>query len=169
MTRAEKPKIRMGPLHTAAQREEIESQVNDAVSRGAKVLLGGARPEGAQYEKGNYYLPTILVDVPDDSRAVQEETFGPALPIFRVSSLDEALERANSSIYGLGSSIWTKNLDNIETAIDKLQAGNVWVNSLHYGYDELPFGGVKASGFGREHGPEALDYYLEPKGVVFTR
>ncbi|HKP87156.1 MAG TPA: aldehyde dehydrogenase family protein [Blastocatellia bacterium] len=169
MSRAEKPKIRMGPLHTAAQRDEIESQVKDAVDRGARVLLGGARPEGEQYERGNYYQPTILVDVPDDARAVQEETFGPLLPIFRVTSLDEAIQKANNSIYGLGSSIWTKNLDNIETAIDRIEAGNVWVNSLHYGYDELPFGGVKASGFGREHGPEALDYYLEPKGVVITR
>ncbi|HLG13001.1 MAG TPA: aldehyde dehydrogenase family protein [Blastocatellia bacterium] len=169
MTRAEKPKIRMGPLHTAAQRDEIEAQVKDAIDRGARVLLGGSRPEGTQHEKGFYYQPTILADVPDDARAVQEETFGPVLPVFRVGSLDEAIERANNSIYGLGSSIWTKNLDNIETAIDRLQAGNVWVNSLHYGYDELPFGGVKASGFGREHGPEALDYYLEPKGVVITR
>jgi succinate-semialdehyde dehydrogenase/glutarate-semialdehyde dehydrogenase len=131
MTRPDKPKIRMGPLHTAAQREEIESQVKDAVDRGAKVLLGGKRPEGAQYEKGHYYMPTILADVPDDARAVQEETFGPLLPIFRVGGLDEAIERANKSIYGLGSSIWTKNLDNIETAIDRIQAGNVWVNSLH--------------------------------------
>ena len=169
MSRAEKPKIRMGPLHTAAQREEIEGQVADAIAKGATVLLGGKRPEGEPYEKGNYYMPTILENVPDDSRAVQEETFGPLLPIFRVGSLDEAIERSNRSIYGLGSSIWTKNLDNIETAIDRIEAGNVWVNSLHYGYDELPFGGVKASGFGREHGPEALDYYLEPKGVVITR
>jgi succinate-semialdehyde dehydrogenase/glutarate-semialdehyde dehydrogenase len=169
MSRPEKPKIRMGPIHTAAQREEIEAQVKDALDRGAKVLLGGARPEGEQYEKGYYYQPTILVDVPDDARAVQEETFGPLLPIFRVGSLEEAITRANNSIYGLGSSIWTKNLDNIESAIDRIEAGNVWVNSLHYGYDELPFGGVKASGFGREHGPEALDYYLEPKGVVITR
>ncbi len=169
MTRAEKPRIRMGPLHTREQREEIEAQVADAVDRGAKVLLGGARPEGAQYEKGFFYQPTIIENVSDDARAVQEETFGPLLPVFRVSSLDEAIERANKSIYGLGSSVWTKNLDNIETAIDRLQAGNVWVNSLHYGYDELPFGGVKASGFGREHGPEALDYYLELKGVVITR
>jgi acyl-CoA reductase-like NAD-dependent aldehyde dehydrogenase len=169
MSRAEKPKIRMGPLHTAAQRDEIESQVKDAVDRGARVMIGGSRPEGEQHERGHFYQPTILVDVPDDARAVQEETFGPLLPIFRVASLDEAIEKANGSIYGLGSSIWSKNLDNIETAIDKLEAGNVWVNSLHYGYDELPFGGVKASGFGREHGPEALDYYLEPKGVVITR
>ncbi|MCI0488858.1 MAG: aldehyde dehydrogenase family protein [Blastocatellia bacterium] len=169
MTRAEKPKIRMGPLHTSDQRDEIEAQVDDAVSRGARVLIGGARPEGEDYERGFFYQPTILVDVTDDARVVQEETFGPVLPIFRVSSLDEAIERANNNIYGLGSSIWTKNLDNIESAIDRIEAGNVWVNSLHYGYDELPFGGVKASGFGREHGPEALDYYLEPKGVVITR
>jgi succinate-semialdehyde dehydrogenase/glutarate-semialdehyde dehydrogenase len=169
MGKPEKPKIRMGPLHTSAQRDEIESQVKDAIDRGARVLLGGARPEGEQYNRGFYYLPTILTDVPDDARAVSEETFGPVLPIFRVTSLDEAIDRANGSIYGLGSSIWTKNLDNIEAAIDRLEAGNVWVNSLHYGYDELPFGGVKASGFGREHGPEALDYYLEPKGVVITR
>ena len=169
MTKPEKPKIRMGPLHTAAQREEIEAQVADALGRGAKVVVGGSRPEGEQYEKGFFYNPTILVDVPDDARAVTEETFGPLLPIFKVSSLDEAIDRANGSIYGLGSSIWTKNIDAIDTAVDRIQAGNVWVNSLHYGYDELPFGGVKASGFGREHGPEALDYYLEPKGVVITR
>jgi acyl-CoA reductase-like NAD-dependent aldehyde dehydrogenase len=168
-TKPEKPYIRMGPIHTSVQRDEIEAQVKDAVDRGAKVLIGGARPEGKDYEKGFYYLPTILENVPDDARAATEETFGPVLPIFRVNSLDEAIERANKSIYGLGSSIWSRNLDTIDTAIDKLEAGNVWVNSLHYGYDELPFGGVKASGFGREHGPEALDYYLEPKGVVITR
>lgn len=168
MTKPEKPFIRMGPLHNAAQREEIESQVKDAVDRGAKVLLGGARPEGKDYDKGFYYQPTILENVSDDSKVVTEETFGPVLPVFKVKSLDEAIQRANGSIYGLGSSVWTKSLDHIEAAVDRLQAGNVWVNSLHYGYDELPFGGVKASGFGREHGPEALDYYLEPKGVVIT-
>jgi acyl-CoA reductase-like NAD-dependent aldehyde dehydrogenase len=169
LAKPEKPNIRMGPIHSAAQREEIEAQVKDAIDRGAKVLIGGARPEGKEYDRGFYYQPTILENVPDNARAVQEETFGPVLPVFRVNTLDEAIERANNSIYGLGSSIWTRNLDNIETAIDRLQAGNVWVNSLHYGYDELPFGGVKASGFGREHGPEALEYYLEPKGVVITR
>lgn len=168
LKKAEKPKIRMGPLHTAAQREEIEAQVKDALGRGARVVIGGARPEGKDYERGFFYLPTILAGVPDDAKAAQEETFGPLLPIFRVANLDEAIERANNSIYGLGSSIWTRDITNIEAAVDRLQAGNVWVNSLHYGYDELPFGGVKASGFGREHGPEALEYYLEPKGVVIT-
>src|SRR5579859_4029163 len=156
---------RMGPLHLAYQREEIESQVEDARSRGAAILAGGGRPEGDAFANGNYYLPTLIENAPLDSRVVREEVFGPVLPVFRFADLDQAIEMANDSIYGLGSSIWTRSLVDANRAIDKLQAGNVWVNSLHYGYDELPFGGVKASGLGREHGPEALDYYLEPKGV----
>jgi succinate-semialdehyde dehydrogenase/glutarate-semialdehyde dehydrogenase len=159
---------RMGPLHLEYQRAEIEEQVEDARSRGGKTIVGGTRPEGDEYSQGFFYLPTLLTDVPDDARVVREEVFGPALPIFRFKDIDEAIERANASPYGLGSSIWTRNLLYANKAIDRLEAGNVWVNSLHYGYDELPFGGVKASGLGREHGPEALDYYLEPKGVVIV-
>ncbi len=157
---------RMGPIHIESQRKEIEEQVEDAKARGAKVIFGGERPKGGDLDKGFYYLPTLLTNVPDDARVSVEETFGPVLPVFTFKTLDEAIEKANSSMFGLGSSIWTRNLINANKAIDKLQAGNVWVNSLHYGYDELPFGGVKQSGVGREHGPEALDYYLEPKGVV---
>jgi succinate-semialdehyde dehydrogenase/glutarate-semialdehyde dehydrogenase len=159
---------RMGPIHIESQRKEIEEQVEDAKARGAKVVFGGERPKGGDLDKGYFYLPTLLTNVPDDARVSVEETFGPVLPVFPFKTLDEALERANSSIFGLGSSIWTRNLVHANRAIDKLQAGNVWVNSLHYGYDELPFGGVKQSGVGREHGPEALDYYLEPKGVVIV-
>jgi succinate-semialdehyde dehydrogenase/glutarate-semialdehyde dehydrogenase len=159
---------RMGPLHLAYQREEIESQVEDARSRGARIVVGGERPSGTAFAAGNYYLPTLIEDAPLDSRVVTEEVFGPVLPVFRFTDIDQAIEMANASIYGLGSSIWTNSLVKANRAIDKLQAGNVWVNSLHYGYDELPFGGVKASGVGREHGPEALDYYLEPKGVVIA-
>ncbi len=157
---------RVGPLHTAAQREEIEAQVADAVKRGANVLAGGKRPEGAEFAKGFFYLPTLLADVPDDARIVQEESFGPALPVFRVKDVEEAVARANKSIFGLGSSIWTRDLTKARWAAERLEAGNVWINSLHIGYDEMPFGGVKYSGIGREHGPEALEYYLEPKGVV---
>jgi succinate-semialdehyde dehydrogenase/glutarate-semialdehyde dehydrogenase len=159
---------RMGPIHIESQRKEIEEQVEDAKAHGAKVVFGGERPKGGDLDKGYFYLPTLLTNVPEDARVSVEETFGPVLPVFTFKTLDEALERANRSIFGLGSSIWTRNLIHANRAIDKLQAGNVWVNSLHYGYDELPFGGVKASGLGREHGPEALDYYLEPKGVVIV-
>ena len=159
---------RLGPMHTKVQREEIEAQVADAVARGAKVLTGGKRPEGEQFAKGYYYLPTVLVDVPEDARCVTEETFGPLLPVFKVKDLDEGIAKANSSVYGLGSSVWTKDLSKARKAAEKIEAGNVWINSLHIGYDEMPFGGVKLSGFGREHGPEALEYYLETKGVVIA-
>ncbi len=159
---------RMGPIHLDSQRKEIEEQVEDAKARGAKVIFGGERAKGGDLDKGFFYLPTLLSNVPDNAKVSVEETFGPVLPVFTFKTLDEAIEKANSSAFGLGSSIWTRNLNHANKAIDKFQAGNVWVNSLHYGYDELPFGGVKASGLGREHGPEALDYYLEPKGVVIV-
>ncbi len=161
-----KKESRMGPLHVDYQRTEVEEQVEDAKARGAKAVAGGARPEGDEFKNGHFYLPTLLTGVPDDARIATEECFGPALPVFTFKDIDEAIERANASEFGLGSSIWTSNMNYANKAIDRLEAGNVWVNSLHYGYDELPFGGVKSSGVGREHGPEALDYYLEPKGVV---
>jgi succinate-semialdehyde dehydrogenase/glutarate-semialdehyde dehydrogenase len=159
----------VGPLHTAAQRDEIAAQVQDAVERGARVLAGGKRPGGDAFEKGNFYLPTLLVDVDERSKVVREEVFGPVLPIIRVKDFDEAIEKANDSIYGLGSSVWTKNLDLATQAADRLEAGYTWINSPQIIFDELPFGGVKQSGLGKEHGEEALDYYMETKSVVVAR
>jgi succinate-semialdehyde dehydrogenase/glutarate-semialdehyde dehydrogenase len=159
----------VGPLHTAAQRAEVEEQVSDALKRGARVLAGGKRPSGAAFEKGNFYLPTLLVDVDEKARVVQEEVFGPALPIMRVKDLDEAIEKANRSVYGLGSSNWTRDLDTATRAADRLEAGYTWINSPQIIFDELPFGGVKQSGLGKEHGEEALDYYMETKSVVVAR
>jgi succinate-semialdehyde dehydrogenase/glutarate-semialdehyde dehydrogenase len=157
---------RLGPLHTPGQRAEIEAQVRDAVERGAKVLAGGRRPEGAQYEQGNFYLPTVLAEVAPDSRVLTEEVFGPAVPIVPVKDLDEAIARANSSIYGLGSSIWTRDLNKATRAAERLEAGYTWINSVAKIYDELPFGGFKQSGVGQEHGSEAIDHYMATKAVV---
>ena len=157
---------RLGPLHTAAQREEVEEQVAEAVKRGGKVLAGGKRPEGREYEKGFFYLPTLLSDVPDEARIVQEECFGPALPIFKVKDWEEAIARANHSIYGLGSSVWSRDLARAMAAAERIESGYTWINSAQIIYDELPFGGVKWSGLGKEHGSEALDYYMETKSVV---
>src|SRR5215468_2655885 len=159
----------VGPLHSAAQRDEVETQVTDAVKRGARVLAGGRRPAGEEFAGGHFYLPTLLADVDENSRAIQEEVFGPALPIIRVKDFDEAIDKANDSIYGLGSSIWTRDLDKATQAAERLEAGYTWVNSPQIIFDELPFGGVKHSGLGKEHGEEALDYYMETKSVVVAR
>src|SRR5919204_647223 len=101
------PSAQMGPLHTEKQRAEIEAQLADAVQRGGKVVAGGKRPEGEQFERGYFFEPTVVVDVPEGARVWTEETFGPLLPIMRVKDLDEALEKANESEFGLGSSIFT--------------------------------------------------------------
>jgi acyl-CoA reductase-like NAD-dependent aldehyde dehydrogenase len=158
----------MGPMHTAGQREEIEGMIEEAVKRGAKVVAGGERVTGEGYDQGNFFKPTLLVDVDPESRVVQEEAFGPVLPIFRVKDLDEAIEQANRSRYGLGSSIWTTNLKRAQEATERIEAGYTWVNDLHVAYDELPFGGVKHSGVGREHGIEGLEHYLEIKSIVLA-
>jgi succinate-semialdehyde dehydrogenase/glutarate-semialdehyde dehydrogenase len=156
----------VGPLHSASQRDEVEAQVQDALSRGARALIGAERLRGSEYDRGYFYAPTLLTGVPEDSRMVTEEVFGPALPIFRVKDLDEALEKSNDSIYGLGSSIWTSDLKRATKAAERLEAGYTWINSAQIIYDELPFGGFKQSGMGKEHGIEALDYYTETKSVV---
>jgi succinate-semialdehyde dehydrogenase/glutarate-semialdehyde dehydrogenase len=158
----------VGPLHSAAQLEEVDSQVKDAVGRGAQVLTGGERLRGAEYDRGHFYAPTLLAAVPDDSRMLTEEVFGPALPIVRVRDLDEAIAKANNSIFGLGSSIWTRDLKRATKAAERLEAGYTWINSAQIIYDELPFGGFKQSGIGKEHGIEALDYYTETKSVVVS-
>ena len=161
--------VLVGPLHSASQREEVEGQVQDAVDRGARVLAGGKRPEGDGFDMGHFYMPTLLADVDEGSKVVQEEVFGPALPIMRVSDMDEAIERANSSIFGLGSSVWTRDIDRANEAAERLEAGYTWVNSPQIIFDELPFGGAKQSGLGKEHGSEALDYYMETKSVVIAK
>ena len=157
---------RMGPMHMAERRQEMEEQIQDALDKGASVLTGGKRPEGSEYERGSFYEPTLLENVDDESRMVQEEVFGPALPIFKVQDLDEAIERANNSIYGLGSTIYTQDLNRANRAAETLDAGYTWINSPNIIYDEMPFGGFKQSGFGKEHGSEALDFYQETKSVV---
>jgi succinate-semialdehyde dehydrogenase/glutarate-semialdehyde dehydrogenase len=159
----------IGPLHSEAQRETLERQLESTLARGGELLAGGKRPGGDEYASGWFYEPTLVTGPPFDSELATEEVFGPALPIWRVSGLDEAIARANASVFGLGSSIWTRDLDAATIAAERLHAGYTWINSPQIVYDELPFGGVGESGVGKEHGPEALDHYQETKAVVVKR
>lgn len=162
-TKPEKPKIRIGPLNSKGQLEEVKTQLETALKQSGTVLCGGS-PDG---DGSGYFFPaTVVTDVSHGSPLATEEVFGPVLPVFRVESFDEAIRLANDTPYGLGSSIWTHDMRLINRAAREIEAGMTWVNQIHFGYDELPFGGVKQSGVGREHGPEALDYYTEFKSVV---
>ena len=153
----------IGPLHTARQRDLVDDQVSRS---GGQLLCGGGPPDDPELGDGFFYMPTVVLDPPHDSPMATEEVFGPALPIWRVRDLDEAIERSNASRYGLGSSVWTADLDRAREAAERLECGYTWINSPTKVYDELPFGGVKSSGFGKEHGEEAFDYYTDSKSVV---
>ena len=157
----------MGPLHTAAQRDEVAGQVQRTLEAGGDLLAGGGPPEDPELDGGFFYMPTVVVDPPHDVAMATEEVFGPALPIWRVADLDEAIARANASPFGLGSSVWTRDLRRAREAAARIEAGYTWINSRTKVYDELPFGGWKSSGYGKEHGIEAFDFYTESKSVVF--
>ncbi|MBV8948986.1 MAG: aldehyde dehydrogenase [Solirubrobacterales bacterium] len=161
--KAEKPKLRMGPIHTRAGRDELLEQIEDGIAGGGELLIGGGI---TGHQRGYFLEPAVIAEPSAESRLNREEVFGPVLPIFRFSDFDDAITRANDTPYGLGSSIWTHDARLIHRAALEIEAGMTWVNQIHYGYDELPFGGVKASGFGKEHGIEALDSYVEIKSVV---
>jgi len=120
--------------------------VQDAVSNGARALTGGERPAG----DGAYYPPTVLVDVAPGMRAYYEELFGPVAVVHRVGSLDAAIEAANDSPFGLASSVFTSDPEKADRAASELETGMVWINSTSKSSPDLPFGGVKRSGFGRE-------------------
>jgi len=158
--KAEKPKLRMGPIHTKTGRDELLAQIEDA---GGELITGGGN---GGHEKGWFLEPAVIAEPREDSRVLREEVFGPVLPVMRYTHFDDAVARANDTPYGLGSSIWTHDARLIHRAALEIESGMTWVNQIHYGYDELPFGGVKASGFGKEHGIEALDSYVELKSVV---
>lgn len=159
------PAATMGPLHTARGRDVLEAQVADAGERGA-TIIGGGRPTGPDTQDGWFVRPSLIVDPPTSARVRHEETFGPALTIIPVTTDDEAVWVANETEFGLGASVWSADRGRALTLAERIDAGYKWVNTLGRVYDELPFGGVKSSGMGREHGVEALESYLEPTSYV---
>jgi succinate-semialdehyde dehydrogenase / glutarate-semialdehyde dehydrogenase len=139
-------KTDVGPLATADAVESLHADVQKSVDAGAKVLTGGK----AAGMPGNYYLPTVLTNIPPNSPAYREELFGPVASLFRVKNLDEAIRIANDSRFGLGASAWTNDPGEQERFINELEAGMVFINQMVASDPRVPFGGVKRSGYGRE-------------------
>lgn len=136
----------IGPLATESGRDELAEQVEDAVAKGARVLAGGSAPD----RDGWFYDPTVLEGITPEMRLHLEEAFGPVATVYRAESRDDALRIANGTTFGLSSAVWTRDADEQEWFIDNLDAGAVFVNGMTASYPELPFGGVKDSGVGRE-------------------
>jgi succinate-semialdehyde dehydrogenase/glutarate-semialdehyde dehydrogenase len=155
------PDTEVGPLAQAQAVETLEKQVTTAVKAGAHILVGGKRRPGA----GFFFEPTILSGIPVGSSFSQEELFGPVAMLFRAANLDEALAIANSTPFGLGSSIWTQNAEEQQRGIRELQAGQVFVNSIVASQPALPFGGIRHSGYGRELGTFGIREFMNAKSV----
>jgi len=151
----------MGPLANTRRLDAMDTFVADAKSRGGKIVTGGSR-EGNQ---GFFFQPTVVTDVPDDSRIMTEEPFGPVAPIVAFKSFDEVVERANSLEFGLAAYAFTTSEKNAAAIGDALQSGMVGVNSVMISTPETPFGGVKESGYGSEGGIEGLQAYLNTKFI----
>jgi succinate-semialdehyde dehydrogenase/glutarate-semialdehyde dehydrogenase len=155
------PDTTLGPLATSQGRDDVEELVADAVAHGARVLLGGQRPD----RRGWFYPATLLEGVTPAMRMYREEVFGPVAQLHRVASLDEALAIANDSEFGLGSNIWTQQPDEAEQFVEQVEAGMVFVNGMTTSYPELPFGGVKTSGYGRELADLGIREFCNAKTV----
>jgi succinate-semialdehyde dehydrogenase/glutarate-semialdehyde dehydrogenase len=153
--------VDVGPLIDAKARDGVAELVEDARSKGATVVLGGSKGEGAGY----FFEPTVVTGVPRDARVMREEIFGPVAPIASFSTEDEVLEMANSTEYGLVAYVFTKDLSRMIRVSEALEFGMVGFNQGIVSNPAAPFGGVKASGFGREGGFEGIEEYLETKYV----
>lgn len=140
------PTTDVGPLATEAGREDLVELVEDARAKGATILTGGHAPD----RPGWFYAPTVIADLPNDARLIQEEAFGPVASLYRARDDDDALRLANQTGFGLSSAVWTTDPDQERRFVAELDAGAVFVNGMTVSYQELPFGGIKRSGYGRE-------------------
>ncbi len=161
----------MGPLNNLPQLDRVKELFADSVAMGAKVEVGGKFPSGLNNPHGFFLEPTIVTNVNDQVRLVHEEQFGPVLPVLAWTSESDVIARANDSIYGLGASVWGKDVETLNRIADQLEAGIVWTNQHAVLREGAPFGGFKQSGFRREgdFGPSDLDTYTEIQTIKFAK
>jgi acyl-CoA reductase-like NAD-dependent aldehyde dehydrogenase len=156
------PETDIGPMVSRAQRQKVRDQVQAAVAAGAEVVIGA---DSAGQERGHFFSPAVVTGAAAETDLLREETFGPVAPIVRVRSLDEAIELANSTRFGLGANVYTRDLRNVVRCLREIKAGTVWFNDPLTDNDAGPFGGFKQSGLGRELGREGLEAFQETKHV----
>jgi len=160
------PGVEMGPLSGALQRERIHRLVETLKNRGQGIVLTGGRPlQGPPYDSGYFYAPTLVTDVHPESPLLSQEVFGPVLPVMCIPDLETAIRHANNTRFGLGASVWTRDLSIAREVFSRVQAGVVWVNRHLTLPPEIPFGGIKISGMGRENGSEALLSYTRTRSL----
>lgn len=155
------PNTDVGPLATEQGRDEVAEQVDIAVAAGATIRCGGRRIE----RPGWYYPPTVITDITRDMALFTEEVFGPVASVYRAADIDEAIEIANASPFGLGSNAWTRDEAEIGRFADEIEAGQVFINGMTVSYPELPFGGIKRSGYGRELSGHGMREFCNLKTV----
>jgi acyl-CoA reductase-like NAD-dependent aldehyde dehydrogenase len=155
----------MGPVVTAAQLARVEGFIERALAEGARLVAGGRRPEGEQFARGNWILPTVFADVAPTSDLFLNEVFGPIMAVTPFDDLDEAIELANRVSYGLTAAIWTNDLRHAMQLATRVRAGYVWINEAGRRYKGTPFGGFNDSGIGREEGLEELFSYTGIKTI----
>ena len=153
--------VNLGPLTSTMQLDRVAGLVEDAVGHGAKLATGGRRIEGA----GHFYEPTILTGIDDGVRIVDEEQFGPALPVMSYRDIDDVIERANRTHFGLGASVWTRDAARGNSVARRMDAGTAWVNTHQSAVPGQPFGGVKWSGIGLEGGPWGLIAFTDVQAL----
>ena len=156
---------KMGPLISSAHRDKVEGYIAIGKSEGANLVCGGGRPQGAEFANGHFVEPTIFDGVTQKMRIAREEIFGPVMTVTTFSTEDEAVAIANDTEYGLAAGVWTTNVTRAMRVIKQLRAGITWVNTYHPTFNELPWGGYKQSGIGRELGLYGIEAYLETKQV----
>jgi betaine-aldehyde dehydrogenase len=156
----------MGPLISAEHLAKVENYVETGKREGAKVVVGGKRPEDPLLQKGFFYLPTIFTDCTTNMHVVQEEAFGPIITVERFTTEAEAMKLANDSIYGLAGGVWTNDMAKAERCVAKMRMGTVWINDFNVYFPHAPWGGFKQSGIGRELGKLGLEEYTETKHIL---
>jgi acyl-CoA reductase-like NAD-dependent aldehyde dehydrogenase len=157
--------VEIGPLQNKAQLNKVIELTNDAIASGGKLLVGGKQREG----EGYFFPPTIISDIADGVRLVDEEQFGPVLPIIKYSNVDEVIAIANKNQNGLGGSIWSSNIPLATELASKMETGSVWINEHGTVQPDAPFGGVKQSGIGVEFGTLGLEEYTSVQTIKTSR